>query len=153
MGMTAFESDMRAMVAEADMSEAKRTLALAYVRDTGKLANGSRGSLEAVCDALVSQTPLFLEMYLAKNQSAADVDAAISRHLADCMSRHVAEATTVAPVIEHRRGQGGDGPMGLNWRRLAHDTISRATWPSAAITLGAMYQDTVCKIVERWLMK
>jgi len=128
--MTSFERDMGEMVRESHASESKKSLAMNFVRASGKLANGSRGNIEAVCDAFTAQTPILLELYLERRVDAETVEQAIVKHISNC------------PGQALRRGESGDA-SGMNWQRLAFAAISKATWPGVALCALVMYQEEI----------
>jgi len=142
--MTRFEEDMRQMVEHAgdSMSQEKRTLAMNYVRAVGNLANGSRGSLEALCDAMVVQQPIILGMFLQPSVTKADVDAVVARHASQCKESCQGIA---------KRGQGGTGPLGLNWQRLLFATLANLSWPAAIVivTIAVVFKEPLIL----WLSK
>ena len=135
--MTPFEQNMGDMVHESEISEAKKSLAMTYVRAMGKIANGSRGSVEAVCDALIAQTPIMLEMYRESRVDIKTVEDAIVKHIANCPGQ-----------IVLRRADGTDGTGVLNWQRLAFAAISKATWPGAVVTIAAMFRSEIQQILS-----
>jgi len=135
--MTTFEQNMGDMVHESDISEAKKSLAMNYVRAMGKIANGSRGSVEAVCDALIAQTPIMIEMYRESRVDIKTVEDVIAKHIANCPGQ-----------IILRRGEGSDGAGTLNWQRMAFAVVSKATWPGAVIVLAVMFRPEIQQILS-----
>jgi hypothetical protein len=141
MGKTPFEEDMGNMVHESDASESKKSLAMNYVRATGKLANGSRGNLEAVSDAIVAQTPILLEIYLQTFPTLTETTAMIAAHAASCATLHTEQLVAI------RKGDA-DTDSPLNWQRLAFAAISKATWPGAIVALAAMFRSEIQQILS-----
>jgi len=136
---------MRQMVEHAGdtMSQDKRTLAMNYVRAVGSLANGSRGSLESLCDAMIIQQPIILGMFLQPTITKADVDAVVEHHASQCRE----SCSGIAKRGEG--GEGGEGPFGLNWQRLSFSMLSRIGWPGAIVTLAFLFKDEI----SIWLTK
>jgi hypothetical protein len=124
---------MGEMVRESGAPEAKKSLAMNFVRASGKLANGSRGSVEAVCDAFTAQTPILLELYLERRVDAQAVEEAIVKHISNCPGQAL-----------RLRGDGGE----MNWQRLAFAAISKATWPGVALCALVMYQEEIRAILR-----
>ncbi len=136
--MTPFEQNMGDMVKESHASEAKKSLAMNYVRASGKIANGSRNCIEALSDAMVAQTPIILELYLQTFPTMAETTAMIAAHHAACNAAHSAQLVAI---------RQSDAPAGMNWQRLAFAAISKATWPGAVVALAAMFRSEIQQIL------
>lgn len=136
--MTSFERDMGKMVRESRAPESKKSLAMNFVRASGKLANGSRGSVEAVCDAFTAQTPILLELYLERRVDAQAVEQAIVKHIANCPGQAML-----------RRSEVGDGLVGMNWQRLLFAVATKIGWPGAFVLSVFMLRDTIASLVAR----
>jgi hypothetical protein len=119
MSKTAFEEDMNDMVRESHAPESKKSLAMNFVRASGKLANGSRGNIEAVCDAFIAQTPILLEMYLGECVTRDTVAGIIQDHVAKCPLNSVAL----------RKHDTGD----IDWKRIAIAGLVNMGWPGAVL--------------------
>lgn len=134
--MTSFEHDMGEMVKQSGVTEAKKTLAMSYVRATGKIANGSRGNVEALCDAMLAQTPIILEMYLERHAVATDIDTAILEHMERCKGNMA------------RRPEGCDALPVASWQRLVFSVASKVTWPGAWMITALMFRDEISALIN-----
>jgi hypothetical protein len=137
--MTSFEHDMGEMVRESGVTEAKKTLAMNYVRATGKIANGSRGNVEALCDAMIAQTPIMLEMYLERHAQAQDVEEAIAAHLAACPAKISGGGDNIAIA----------GMTGMNWQRMIFSVATKVSWPGAWLITAFMFKDQIATLLLR----
>jgi hypothetical protein len=144
--MTTFEQNMGEMVRESGAPEAKKSLAMNYIRATGKIANGSRSCIEAVSDAIVAQTPILLELYLQSFPTINETTAMIAAHHEACATLHAEKHAAILEQIAHRRID--DDPSPINWPRLAFAALSKATWPGAVVTLAAMFRSEIQQILS-----
>ncbi len=129
---TQFFEDMSKMINDSHIDVSKKNLARAYVRDAAKLANGSRGSVEAICDAFVAQTPIMLEMYM-KNTPTEEtvkdiVSEAVNSHIKDCPLK----INELHSTMRQRKSDGGE----TDWRRIGVSALMKLGWPGAAVGLA-----------------
>lgn len=136
--MTSFEHDMGEMVREAGATEAKKSLAMNYVRATGRIANGHRGNAEAICDAMIAQMPIILEMYLEPRLGLKDVEKAVAKHLSDCPASKVAA----------RKGDSAN-VADFNWQRFLFAVGERLTWPGAAVAIALIFREPITALLMR----
>jgi hypothetical protein len=148
MSKTPFEEDMGNMVHESDAPESKKSLAMNYVRATGRLANGSRNSIEAVSDAIVAQTPILLEIYLQTFPTLPEAAAMIAAHHESCATLHAEKHAAILEQIAHRHADDEVPAGAINWPRLAFAAISKATWPGAVVTIAAMFRSEIQQILS-----
>jgi hypothetical protein len=140
-----FAADMGEMVKASSVSESKKTLAMNYVRETGRLANGSRGSVEAICDAFVAQTPILLEMYLADTPTKANVKQvvaeAVQHHIKDCPLK----IEEMHSTMKRRKSDTG----ATDWKRLSITALSNIGWPGALLGMVYFVSEMVKFILSR----
>jgi len=129
---TQFLTDMSNMVEESTVTVSKKNLARTFVRDVSKLANGSRGSVEAICDALVAQTPILLEMYLADvptHQAVKEiVSSAVNAHIKDCPLK----ISELHSTMRQRKSDSGE----TDWKRIGISALMKLGWPGASVGLA-----------------
>lgn len=147
----AFAEDMAEMVRVSGATEAEKSLAMAYVRATGKIANGHKGNPDAMCDAMIAQTPILLEMYLARRVTRKDVEDCVARHVSDCPA---GAAMRLRKGDRDDSGSGVDcgvgvGLGGFNWPRFAFALVAKGGWPGAVVVLGFYYKDLIEQLVLR----
>ncbi len=145
MPVNQFMSDMGEMVRSSAVTESKKTLAMNYVREAGRLANGSRGSVEAVCDAFVAQTPILLEMYLADTPSKAAVkeivSEAVNQHIKDCPLK----IDEMHNTISRRKSDTGS----TDWKRIGITALTSMGWPGALLGMTYFVSELVKFILTR----
>lgn len=140
--MTPFEQNMGDMVRESNAPEAKKSLAMNYVRATGKIANGSKSCIEALSEAIVAQTPILLELYLQIFPTLAEVAALIEAHAAHCkLNKEHKES-----IVRLRRDEGGED-MPFNWKRLLFEFGARMGWPAAVVIISIIYRSEIVKLL------
>jgi len=129
---TQFAHDMTDMVEKSNVTISKKNLARIYVREAAKLANGSRGSIEAICDAFVAQTPILLEMYLTEVTTPEtlriEVEKAVAKHVADCPLK----ISQIHDTMRMRKSDEGS----TDWKRLGITAFQNLGWPGAVAMMA-----------------
>jgi len=98
---TPLQHDLGIMVGESDMSEAKKTLAMTYVREIGRISNGERNSVGAISDVLCAQAPMILELYKEQTVTREVLDKALQDHTAACPLQQPSKGKTIKLTSSH----------------------------------------------------
>jgi len=125
---TSFEHDMGEMVRESKASESKRSLAMNYVRATGKISNGEKQNVSAISDAIIAQTPIMLELYLESRPTVEVISSMLDDQVRICPVRlrkdEVNLTATDAGMTE-----------GVNWTRMLFQVVTKIGWPGAFVLI------------------
>ena len=136
-------SEISDMIERSAVPEANKQIAREALRKLSLIDNGHKGSVEAVSNAVLSQAPLIMALYLSTPDLVEKAaEAAVKKHGDACPAKMI----TAVPIAERRTG---DGPF--NWQRFAFSLAAKAGWPSATIVLGIFYRDLVREVVMRFV--
>ena len=135
-------SEISDMIERSAVPEANKQIAREALRKLSLIDNGHKGSVEAVSNAVLSQAPLIMALYLSTPDLVEKAaEAAVKKHGEACPAKALA-----VPVVDRRTG---DEPF--NWQRFAFAMAAKAGWPSATIVLGIFYRDLVREVVMRFV--
>jgi len=139
--MNSLEHDMGQMVREAKASEAKKSLAMNYVRQVGKISNQEEDAdITDLYSLVQAQIPIILEMYLEPRVDSDTIEYAIQRHLVAC---------PVALQVARRKDDDDLHPF--NWQRMLFTVATKISWPGAAVIIVWLLQDDFRTGVARLL--
>jgi len=109
-------SYLMGLLAKADLDDAQREVARAYIEKVAKLSNGSKGDPDAISDVLTTMTPILLHLYFSRSLTNEQVEQRLAEHARLCHEK-----------------RGGTTP--INWRRLAYDVAKTSPLAVAVITI------------------